>query len=61
MENVWNILLYYFLLKITQLYFKTPQKNKNKMELVIWERNLSYAPKIQPWPSDLQATNFKYL
>ena len=27
---------------------KLPQKNKNKMEFVIWERNLSYAPKVQP-------------
>ena len=52
MKNVWEMFetssCIIFSLKIPQLYFKTPQKNKNKMEFVIWERNLSYAPKIQP-------------
>ena len=35
--------------KYPNFTLKLPKKKtKNKMEFVIWERNLSYAPKIQP-------------
>ena len=49
MKNVWEMFetssCIILSLKIPQLYFKTPQKNKNKMKFVIWEKKFVICPK----------------